>query len=395
MNGRSERDPLTLGRIALHCRPGDDCRATDAGVAQLAGRQSFPGTRRQRHRRSAELLRDLSHGALACIACSYASMCVQTTLAGVRRYAPSAISPLWCAVRARPGQVDAFAEEFEALGLSHHLRFSAPLILHEPTAARPNATTAKALSACAATSPVRRVNTHPFSPSAMDAADVDGSTQTLKPGTRPLLRCEHMHECPHSGLVARDLDVSSENLLQALSHFSWEASAGSMLLVFDTVGSSHVRPSVHTTAAGPDLGAGNMGRAAIEMFLRSHECNEHCAHWQEAWTGNMTPTDMRRRRALLRERQHTAGKMAADMARRVAAEAAAADSLPGNDDDEEVKLRCVPALMPRRRRCSVDDGKVEGSAERGAGTESCEAIKLGSQPNSDRGGRSRSSSSSG
>ena len=36
MNGRSERDPLTLGRIALHCRPGDDCRATDAGVAQLA-----------------------------------------------------------------------------------------------------------------------------------------------------------------------------------------------------------------------------------------------------------------------------------------------------------------------------------------------------------------------
>ena len=105
VNGRSERDPLTLGRIALHCRPGrdrgakaslpsrrrdkrprcwgsparykpkppayppaDDCRATDAGVAQLAGRQSFPGTRRRRHRRSPELLRDLRYGALACIA---------------------------------------------------------------------------------------------------------------------------------------------------------------------------------------------------------------------------------------------------------------------------------------------------------------------------------------
>ena len=289
--------------------------------------------------------------------------------------------------------MDAFAEEYEALGLAHHLRFSAPLILHEPTAARPNAKEAKALSASAAT-PVRRVNTYPFSPSAMDAADVDGRTQTLKPGSRPMLRCEHVHECPHSGVVAGDLDVSSENLLQALSHFSWEASAGSMLVVFDTVGSSHVCPSVHTTAAGLDFGAGNMGRAAIEMFLRSHECNEHCAHWQEAWAGVMTPTDMRRFRASLRERQHTAGKMAADMARRVAAEVAAADSLPGNDDDDEVKLRCVPALMPRRRRSAGHDGKVGGSAERGAGTESCEAIQLGSQPNSDHGGSSSSSGSS-
>ena len=108
---RSERDPLTLGRIALHCRlgrdrgakasppsrrrdkrprcwgsparykpkppaypPADDCRATDAGVAQLAGRQSFPGTRRRRHRRSPELLRDLRYGALACIAYSCGSV---------------------------------------------------------------------------------------------------------------------------------------------------------------------------------------------------------------------------------------------------------------------------------------------------------------------------------
>ena len=84
------------------------------------------------------------------------------------------------------------------------------------------------------------------------------------------------------------------------------------------------RRPVHTTAAGLDFGAGNMGRAAIEMFLRSHECNEHCAHWQEAWAGGMTPTDMRRRRASLRERQHTAGKMAADMARRRAVAVAVA-----------------------------------------------------------------------
>ena len=108
---RSGHDPLTLGRIALHCRPGrdrgakasppsrrrdkrprcegsparykpkpaadpptDDCRATDAGVAQLAGRQSFPGTRRRRHRQSPELLRDLRYGALACIAYSCGSV---------------------------------------------------------------------------------------------------------------------------------------------------------------------------------------------------------------------------------------------------------------------------------------------------------------------------------
>ena len=115
---RTERDPLTLGRIALHCRPGrdrgakaslpsrrrdkrprcwgsparykpkppayppaDDCRATDAGVAQLAGRQSFPGTRRRRHRRSPELLRDLRYGALACIAYSCGSVRVAQRVA--------------------------------------------------------------------------------------------------------------------------------------------------------------------------------------------------------------------------------------------------------------------------------------------------------------------------
>lgn len=74
---------------------------------------------------------------------------------------------------------------------------------------------------------------------------------------------------------------NSRNTPQAFSHFTWERSLHTIVIVdIQGVNDLYTDPAIHTMAEeGADLFSGNMGRDGIMQFLRSHKCNPICAYF--------------------------------------------------------------------------------------------------------------------
>jgi len=76
------------------------------------------------------------------------------------------------------------------------------------------------------------------------------------------------------GYVSED----ERNTPQAFSHFTYEASAHTMLVVdIQGVGDMYTDPQIHTIR-GTDFGKGNLGVRGIKRFLETHRCNSICRY---------------------------------------------------------------------------------------------------------------------
>lgn len=76
------------------------------------------------------------------------------------------------------------------------------------------------------------------------------------------------------GYVSED----ERNTPQAFSHFTYEASARTMLVVdIQGVGDLYTDPQIHTLN-GRDFGKGNLGMRGFEKFLSTHRCNQICRY---------------------------------------------------------------------------------------------------------------------
>ena len=65
-------------------------------------------------------------------------------------------------------------------------------------------------------------------------------------------------------------------LLQAFSHFTFEKSGHSAIVVdIQGVGDLWTDPQIHT-ALGDSYGDGNLGTRGMALFMHSHSCNEIC-----------------------------------------------------------------------------------------------------------------------
>jgi uncharacterized membrane protein len=87
--------------------------------------------------------------------------------------------------------------------------------------------------------------------------------------TKLQLHAEHITFIAGSE-VERDVDGTSAQLLQAFSHFTWEASMRTMLVLLHCDGDGNVVPEIHTVNA-TGFGSTNMGTAAIDVFFKTHE----------------------------------------------------------------------------------------------------------------------------
>lgn len=66
------------------------------------------------------------------------------------------------------------------------------------------------------------------------------------------------------------------NTPQAFSHFTYEVSAHTLLVVdIQGVGDLYTDPQIHTIT-GRDFGKGNLGLKGFEKFLKTHRCNSIC-----------------------------------------------------------------------------------------------------------------------
>uniref|UniRef100_A0A7S2RID9 Alpha-type protein kinase domain-containing protein n=1 Tax=Mucochytrium quahogii TaxID=96639 RepID=A0A7S2RID9_9STRA len=76
------------------------------------------------------------------------------------------------------------------------------------------------------------------------------------------------------GYVSED----ERNTPQAFSHFSYEASAHTMLVVdIQGVSDMYTDPQIHTIN-GTDFGKGNLGIKGFDRFLKTHRCNRICRY---------------------------------------------------------------------------------------------------------------------
>ena len=151
---------------------------------------------------------------------------------------------------------------------------------------------------------LQRVTTH-------SATEIDkgncGIYRMLVSSTPGVLRVEHI-QCFAEGVdESYEVDESSVQLLDAFSHYTWEASAHSLLILLELDGNSNVVPYIHT-APSPGCGGAqthsDMGAEAIDVFFKTHVCSEYCRQWQGecARTGCLTWNEVNRRRTVLRER---------------------------------------------------------------------------------------------
>ncbi len=82
------------------------------------------------------------------------------------------------------------------------------------------------------------------------------------------------------GWVLRE-DSDCNKLAQALSHFTYEASMGTLLIVdiqgVDMESDFYITdPAIHSMMYKNHFGEANCGKLGITKFFASHQCNEHC-----------------------------------------------------------------------------------------------------------------------
>ncbi|EKX33932.1 hypothetical protein GUITHDRAFT_147562 [Guillardia theta CCMP2712] len=96
----------------------------------------------------------------------------------------------------------------------------------------------------------------------------------------PFLKGDYIKHNDNDGNVE-----TGDELPQAFSHFSWEASNGQLLIVdIQGVANFYTDPQVHIDRAfcqihsqdGQSFGQGNLGMKGIESFLSTHTCNSIC-----------------------------------------------------------------------------------------------------------------------
>lgn len=74
------------------------------------------------------------------------------------------------------------------------------------------------------------------------------------------------------------MSEDERNTPQAFSHFTYEASARTMIVVdIQGVGDMYTDPQIHTIAA-TDFGKGNLGMRGMKRFLETHRCNSICRY---------------------------------------------------------------------------------------------------------------------
>lgn len=95
----------------------------------------------------------------------------------------------------------------------------------------------------------------------------------------PLYHLEHYIEGNYVKYNSNSGFVSSEAMRmtpQAFSHFTFERSGHSMIVVdIQGVGDLYTDPQIHTDT-GDDYGDGNLGTRGMALFLHSHRCNSIC-----------------------------------------------------------------------------------------------------------------------
>jgi len=90
-------------------------------------------------------------------------------------------------------------------------------------------------------------------------------------GLEPFIEGDFIKQSNNTGLV-----FSDRNTPQAFSHFTWEASNHSMLVVdLQGVKDFYTDPQIHTKD-GKGFGLGNLGMGGVERFLKNHKCNAIC-----------------------------------------------------------------------------------------------------------------------
>jgi len=87
----------------------------------------------------------------------------------------------------------------------------------------------------------------------------------------PFLKGDYVKHNDNDGNVE-----TKDELPQAFSHFSWEASNGQLLIVdIQGVANFYTDPQIHSQD-GQSFGQGNLGMKGIESFLSTHTCNSIC-----------------------------------------------------------------------------------------------------------------------
>jgi len=89
--------------------------------------------------------------------------------------------------------------------------------------------------------------------------------------SEPYLRGEYLKHNDNSGHVD-----TTELLPQAFSHFTYEASNQTLIVVdIQGVGEYYTDPQIHSFN-GEGFGLGNLGQSGIKKFLQTHKCNKIC-----------------------------------------------------------------------------------------------------------------------
>lgn len=101
--------------------------------------------------------------------------------------------------------------------------------------------------------------------------EIPRSSETIWAGLEPYIEGEFTKLNSNYGAV-----LSDRNTPQAFSHFTWETSNHSLLVIdLQGVKDFYTDPQIHTKD-GKGFGLGNLGMNGIDRFLKSHKCNAIC-----------------------------------------------------------------------------------------------------------------------
>ena len=82
----------------------------------------------------------------------------------------------------------------------------------------------------------------------------------------------------NSDFAMRTTDANYHQTPQAFSHFTWEHSKHTEIVVdIQGVGEYYTDPQIHTVT-GEGYGEGNLGKAGINAFFSKHKCNDVCRY---------------------------------------------------------------------------------------------------------------------